>query len=207
MRRGVRGGRGRNRPREGPRREGSEGEGRPEQDRHVGHVRQQPRQEIMTETREQLFARLEALGFEKVSEMRNRGILDGEPAWVYEWLEERGIKRAGRGQQPAARGSLRGRALRRRRREIRALRDVRGARRPGDRGRFDHSRLHRAPAVTCVLDAQRRAVVDLARDDAVALELAQLRREHPLADAPGGALQLVDLVTFRSLLYNGAGAP
>jgi len=25
--------------------------------------------------------------------MRNRGILDGEPAWVYEWLEERGIKR------------------------------------------------------------------------------------------------------------------
>lgn len=47
----------------------------------------------MAETREQLFARLEALGFEKVGEMRNRGILDGEPAWVYEWLEERGIKR------------------------------------------------------------------------------------------------------------------
>jgi len=48
---------------------------------------------MTAETREQLFARLEALGFEKVSEMRNRGILDGEPAWVYEWLEERGIKR------------------------------------------------------------------------------------------------------------------
>ena len=38
----------------------------------------------MTETREQLFARLEALGFEKVSEMRNRGILDGEPTWIHE---------------------------------------------------------------------------------------------------------------------------
>ena len=48
---------------------------------------------MTAETREQLFARLEALGFEKVSEMRNRGILDGEPAWVYEWLEERDIKR------------------------------------------------------------------------------------------------------------------
>jgi hypothetical protein len=47
----------------------------------------------MAETKEQLFARLEALGFEKVSAMRNRGILDGEPAWIYEWLEDRGIKR------------------------------------------------------------------------------------------------------------------
>ena len=48
---------------------------------------------MMTETKEQLFARLEALGFEKVSEMRNRGILDGEPTWVYEWLEDHGTKR------------------------------------------------------------------------------------------------------------------
>ena len=36
------------------------------------------------ETREQLFARLGALGFGKVSEMRSRGILDGEPTWVHE---------------------------------------------------------------------------------------------------------------------------
>jgi len=48
---------------------------------------------MTAETREQLFARLETLGFEKVSEMRNRGILDGEPTWVHEWLEDRGIKR------------------------------------------------------------------------------------------------------------------
>ncbi|HXM83213.1 MAG TPA: hypothetical protein VN929_14970 [Burkholderiales bacterium] len=47
----------------------------------------------MAETKEQLFARLEAMGFEKVSAMRNRGILDGEPSWIYEWLEDRGIKR------------------------------------------------------------------------------------------------------------------
>jgi len=47
----------------------------------------------MGETKEELFARLESMGFEKVSEMRNRGILDGEPAWVYEWLEDRGSKR------------------------------------------------------------------------------------------------------------------
>ena len=46
----------------------------------------------MGETKEELFARLESMGFEKVSEMRNRGILDGEPAWVYEWLEDRGTK-------------------------------------------------------------------------------------------------------------------
>ena len=39
---------------------------------------------MMTETREQLFARLGALGFEKVSEMRSRGILEGEPTWVHE---------------------------------------------------------------------------------------------------------------------------
>src|SRR2546426_535406 len=98
MRRGLRGGRGRDRPREGARRQGSEGEGRSQQDRHVGHVRER-RQEVMTETREQLFARLEALGFEKVSEMRNRGILDGEPAWDYEWLEERSIKRLDRSEE------------------------------------------------------------------------------------------------------------
>jgi hypothetical protein len=47
----------------------------------------------MAETKDQLFARLEAMGFEKVSAMRNRGILDGEPSWIYEWLEDRGIKR------------------------------------------------------------------------------------------------------------------
>ena len=44
---------------------------------------------MTTETKEHLFARLGALGFEKVRETRNRGILDGEPTWVYEWLEDR----------------------------------------------------------------------------------------------------------------------
>ena len=40
---------------------------------------------MTTETKEQFFARLGALGFGKVSEMRSRGgILDGEPTWVRE---------------------------------------------------------------------------------------------------------------------------
>jgi len=39
---------------------------------------------MTTKTKEQLFARLGALGFEKVSEMRTRGILDGEPTWIHE---------------------------------------------------------------------------------------------------------------------------
>jgi hypothetical protein len=47
----------------------------------------------MEETKEQLFARLETLGFEKVSEMRNRGVLAGNPIWAHEWLQDRGIRR------------------------------------------------------------------------------------------------------------------
>src|SRR5437588_2112200 len=83
---------------------------------------------MTTETREQLFARLGDLGFEKVSEMRNRGILDGEPV---DPRMARGSRHeaAVRSQQPAARGGLRSRALRRRRRKIRALHDVCRARR------------------------------------------------------------------------------
>ncbi len=47
----------------------------------------------MEETKEQLFARLETLGFEKVNEMRNRGVLAGNPIWAHEWLQDRGIRR------------------------------------------------------------------------------------------------------------------
>ena len=47
----------------------------------------------MEETKEQLFAGLETLGFEKVSEMRNRGVLAGNPIWAHEWLQDRGIRR------------------------------------------------------------------------------------------------------------------
>jgi hypothetical protein len=47
----------------------------------------------MEETKEQLFARLETLGFEKVSELRNRGVLAGNPIWAHEWLQDRGIRR------------------------------------------------------------------------------------------------------------------
>ena len=47
----------------------------------------------MEETKEQLFARLETLGIEKVSEMRNRGVLTGNAIWAHEWLQERGIRR------------------------------------------------------------------------------------------------------------------
>ena len=47
----------------------------------------------MEETREQLFARLDGLGFEKANELRNRGMLTGNPAWAHEWLQDRGIRR------------------------------------------------------------------------------------------------------------------
>lgn len=47
----------------------------------------------MEETKEQLFARLDAMGFEKASELRNRGMLTGSPVWAHEWLQDRGIRR------------------------------------------------------------------------------------------------------------------
>jgi len=47
----------------------------------------------MEETKEQLFARLDGLGFEKVNELRNRGMLTGNPVWAHEWLQDRGIRR------------------------------------------------------------------------------------------------------------------
>ena len=47
----------------------------------------------MEETKEQLFTRLDGLGFEKVSELRNRGMLTGNPVWAHEWLQDRGIRR------------------------------------------------------------------------------------------------------------------
>lgn len=49
--------------------------------------------QTMEETKEQLFARLDGLGFEKVSELRNRGMLAGNPVWAHEWLQDRGIRR------------------------------------------------------------------------------------------------------------------
>jgi hypothetical protein len=47
----------------------------------------------MEETKEQLFARLEAMGYEKVNEQRQRGLLAGNAIWVNEWLQNRGIAR------------------------------------------------------------------------------------------------------------------
>lgn len=47
----------------------------------------------MEETKEQLFTRLDELGYEKAGEQRNRGILAGNPLWVHEWLQDRGIRR------------------------------------------------------------------------------------------------------------------
>ena len=47
----------------------------------------------MEETKEQLFARLDGLGFEKVGELRNRGMLTGNPVWAHEWLQDRGVRR------------------------------------------------------------------------------------------------------------------
>jgi hypothetical protein len=47
----------------------------------------------MDETKEQLFARLDGLGFEKANELRNRGMLTGNPVWAHEWLQDRGIRR------------------------------------------------------------------------------------------------------------------
>jgi hypothetical protein len=47
----------------------------------------------MEETKEQLFSRLDGLGFEKVNELRNRGMLTGNPVWAHEWLQDRGIRR------------------------------------------------------------------------------------------------------------------
>lgn len=47
----------------------------------------------MEETKEQLFARLDAMGFEKANELRNRGMLTGNPLWAHEWLQDRGIRR------------------------------------------------------------------------------------------------------------------
>jgi hypothetical protein len=47
----------------------------------------------MEETKEQLFARLEAMGYEKVNEQRQRGLLAGNAIWANEWLQNRGIAR------------------------------------------------------------------------------------------------------------------
>ena len=47
----------------------------------------------MDETREQLFARLDALGYEKANELRQRGLLTGNAIWTNEWLQDRGIAR------------------------------------------------------------------------------------------------------------------
>jgi len=47
----------------------------------------------MDETKEQLFIRLDGLGFEKANELRNRGMLTGNPVWAHEWLQDRGIRR------------------------------------------------------------------------------------------------------------------
>src|SRR5262245_40605151 len=47
----------------------------------------------MEETKEQLFARLDGLGFEKVNEQRNRGVLTGNPVWAHEWLQDRSVRR------------------------------------------------------------------------------------------------------------------
>lgn len=47
----------------------------------------------MEETREQLFSRLETMGYEKANELRQRGLLTGNAIWANEWLQNRGIAR------------------------------------------------------------------------------------------------------------------